>query len=314
MTTKVVVVEDSKIAAEHVRRVLGASSEIEILGSFVGATELLASDLLRAADVVVLDLLLPDRSGLSVVREISERCAVVIVSDSDPDSPLAREAIAQGASTFVSKRDLASDVGCDRLRAEVQDAPAREGRASTRAVIMVGSTGAIDAMERTAAELKGIDAGLVVLLHLPPEREQGLARVFGSLGWRARVARQGDAIRVGHALIAPAGRHLQLTSAGRVQLARGEPLGGHMPSATCLLRSASTMATRVIAIVFSGMGRDGAEAIRGLVEAGATVLAQDPTQCIAPSMPSAALAESTRVRRVPLPGLASTIRRAVMDD
>lgn len=314
MTVKAVVVEDSQIAAEHVRRVLQASPQIEVVGTFASATDLLASDRLSAADVIVLDLLLPDRSGLSVVHELSQRAAVVIVSDSGRDSALVRESLAQGAVDFVAKRELATEAGRVRLQDTVREAATAGGAPPEHTVILVGSTGAVNPMERTARELHGLDASLVVLLHLPPDREQGLARGLAAVGWKARVARHGDVLRSGEALVAPGDRHLELSSSGRVMLTRAAPVGGHRPSATLLLRSAEALGRNVVAVVFSGMGRDGADAVCGLAEAGASVLAQDPVQCVAPSMPSTALAASTKVRRVPLPAIASTIRRAVLHD
>ena len=307
MTVGVFIVEDSEVARELVRRVIDDAPDLVVVGVATSVEEALAHPQLDNADVVLLDMWLPGRSGLGVVRQLAAERSVIVVSDNAEGSPMGREALAQGAAAVFEKAELARPAGRQRLCGAVRGASKRAGSAHA-VVAIVGSTGAMTALERIVPAIAKEPISLLVLQHMPAGREGDLARFLTSLGMPSRTAKTSDAIEIGRALVATAEGHLVVSGPSRVSVVHGPPVDGHVPAATELLRSAARLGPRLVAVVLSGMGRDGADAVSGLIGAGATVLALSPRDCAAPSMPAAALAASTRVSAVPLDALPTRVQ------
>jgi two-component system, chemotaxis family, protein-glutamate methylesterase/glutaminase len=96
-----------------------------------------------------------------------------------------------------------------------------------------------------------------------------------------RLASDGQPPRPGEVVIAPAGSHLGLSRAGRVELSQGPPLDGHRPSATHLFASvARVFGPRAVGVILTGMGSDGAAGLLELRRAGGTTLARHVANAI----------------------------------
>jgi two-component system, chemotaxis family, protein-glutamate methylesterase/glutaminase len=287
---KVVVTDDSDIVTSHLVRILEATAQVEVVGVAHSVREL--HELVRAKrpDVVTLDLLLPVGTGLAEIARLRKQTQVIVISDTPTDSPLAAEALAQGAIAFVEKRSLAKPEGRARLGQLVLGL----SRPLTHATIVAiaGSTGAIPALEVILRGLVELQAPMLVVQHLPSDRVASMTDWLTSIGIRASIATDGAPLTRGNVLIAPGGRHLAVGPREVVRFDDGEPLAGHRPSATVLFESLIPHATKTIAVVLSGMGRDGADAIGRLAAAGGTIVVQRPDTCPVPSMPESALAAS----------------------
>ncbi len=298
MTIRVLIVDDSDVAAEVLRRIVDDAPDLSVVGVASSVDAVLDGGLHRAADVVVLDLFMPGRTGLGAIRPVANERPVVVVSDVDEDSPLAREAVAQGAAAFVAKKLLADAAGTVRLRSVIRALSRRGAPKSAAAVVLVvGSTGAMDPLGKLLGALRGRGAAIVVVQHMPKGREESFVAWVRSLGMSVTIANHGATLRPNEVVVAPADRHLVLSRHGRLALTQDPPYEGHRPSGTVLLRSATHLGKRAIAVILSGMGRDGADAVGALVAARATCFALDPAEAAVGSMPEAALAESTRVRK-----------------
>jgi two-component system chemotaxis response regulator CheB len=206
-----------------------------------------------------------------------------------------RSRVAEGAGTTARPA---------RPKAAWGQPPADGGQVRTVEVIAVAaSTGGPQALRVLLAGLaRGrSSAGRAVHLELPPiivvqHITEGF--VEGLAGWLAaeapgpvRVAVNGERLEPGTILIAPDARHLTVTPDGRVRLLATPSVGGHRPSADVLFRSlAASYGDRAVGIVLTGMGRDGAEGLRELHEAGAPTIAQDPATAVVGGMPGAAVA------------------------
>ncbi len=297
MTVRVVLLEDSEVAVARLRQVLEAAPDIQVvraLGSLAGVA--LAEEL-QGSDVVIADMLMPGRSGLGALAEMVALKPVIVVSDAATGSKLASEALARGARAFITKAELATAAGQERLRTQVRRATSR--RAFNRLdpiVLFVGSTGAHRALTVIVPAIARRELRIGILQHLPSDGDVAFVQWLAQLGLRVDLATSGSAIAAGTALVAPAGRHMVLETLASVRLRAAAPVDLHVPSADVLLRSAVPFAAAVTCVVLSGLGRDGAEAVGPLVQAGGRVLAQAPDTCAAPSMPRAALAASDRVR------------------
>jgi DNA-binding NarL/FixJ family response regulator len=101
---RIVIAEDHPILREAVREALDGP-EMQVVGEAGGGRELLAMLPAKKADVVLLDLQLPDTTGFAVAQEIAGDTAVVITSTHEDDDfgAMARRS---GARGFLSKSDL----------------------------------------------------------------------------------------------------------------------------------------------------------------------------------------------------------------
>lgn len=300
MNVRVAIVDDSEIARVAVSRALTGASGITLLGAFESVAALEQSRLMPRAHVILLDVWMPERSGLSAIRELASRARVVVLSDTKEDSSIAKEARAQGASGFFTKASLASDAGREALFDAVRAlAGPKVTHEAMPVLVIVGSTGAPRALEKIMPELVGVNAAILVAQHAPAGGEREIARFLTTLGLSASVAAQGATIERGKVLVAPGGQHTRLTSSGvlRMDPAKAKEVS---PSADILLESAAWLERRLVAVVLSGMGRDGAKGVVAATGAHAVCLVQDPADCVADSMPRAALAAARSATAVRL--------------
>jgi two-component system chemotaxis response regulator CheB len=137
-------------------------------------------------------------------------------------------------------------------------------------------------------------------------------RLDRSCAMRVREARHGDRLERGLVLIAPGGLHLQLRKAGGqyfAVVADGPPVNRHKPSVDVLFRSVAECAGGdALAILLTGMGDDGARAMKLLHERGARTLAQDEASCVVFGMPMEAIRLGAVDEVLPLSQMAQAIR------
>ncbi len=296
--TKVVITDDSELAREVLARVIGEDSRLQLVAKTASVAELDEAIRKHEPDVITLDLLMPGKTGLAVIRRLSERVGVVVVSDAKEDSPLARESLAQGALAFIPKRQLGHAGGKAALLAALRRTTVREVR-PTAIIAIAGSTGAMPALEAFVGKLAELDAAVALVQHLPSERMQAFAEWITSLGLTAEVVVTPRALVRGRCLVAPGTHHLAIAHGERATLDESPPIAGHRPSANVLFQSLVSSAPRVVAVVLSGMGRDGATGLEPLVAAGARCIVQRPDTCPVPAMPNAAI-EVSKGRAWPL--------------
>ncbi len=305
----IMVVDDSAIARERIREIVERHGQAEVIAEAGTAHDFeLAMDRHRPT-VVTLDLLMPGRAGLGLIRKVSQRTAVVIVSESESHSALARESLAQGAVAFIPKSALGTPEGEAQLVAAIMRGAQRHTAAQS-IVAIAGSTGAMVSLEAFAADLATVRSGIVIVQHLPDAHMNGFAEWLTGLGLPSEVVRGPTPVRTGCALIAPGHRHLVIRH-GLAVTDDSPPVLGHKPSASVLFRSMLPYARSTVAVVLSGMGADGADALKDLALAGARCVVQDPATCGVDSMPKAALAAAPRGRALPPSEIARGVRWAL---
>ncbi len=165
---------------------------------------------------------------------------------------------------------------------------------STDKVIAIGaSTGGTQAITSIINSFPATMPGTVIVQHMPP----GFTRMFADrLNETAKVevkeAQSGDRIVQGRVLIAPGGKHLRVIRSGGIYTAEcfeGEKVNGHMPSVEVLFDSAADhVGSNCVAVMLTGMGRDGAQAMLRLRKSGARTMAQDRESSIVWGMPKEA--------------------------
>ncbi|MEK8085892.1 chemotaxis response regulator protein-glutamate methylesterase [Aquabacterium sp. A3] len=185
-------------------------------------------------------------------------------------------------------------------------APASLGRLSTEKIIFIGaSTGGTEATKEVLMTLPADAPAVVITQHMPPGFTKSYAtRLDGLCRIRVKEATDGERVLPGHAYIAPGGLHLSVERSGANYIARvqdGEPVNRHKPSVEVLFKSAARLVGRnAIGIMLTGMGADGAKAMREMKDAGAYCVAQDEASCVVFGMPREAIAAGAVQEVLPL--------------
>ena len=126
-----------------------------------------------------------------------------------------------------------------------------------------------------------------------------------------KEAEHGERVLPGHVYVAPGGRHLAVGRSGAnylIELDDGPPVNRHRPSVEVLFNSVARHAGRnAIGIMLTGMGRDGADAMKTLRDAGAFNIAQDEATCVVYGMPREAVAAGAVHEVLPLQRIAAQV-------
>ena len=169
------------------------------------------------------------------------------------------------------------------------------GRLSTEKIIFLGaSTGGTEATRELLMGLPADSPAIVITQHMPPGFTKNYATRLNSL-CRIAVKEAEDSERIipGHAYIAPGGHHLTVERSGANYIARvkdGDPVNRHKPSVEVMFKSAAKIVgPNAIGIMLTGMGGDGAKAMREMRDAGSYNYVQDEASCVVFGMPREAI-------------------------
>ena len=187
------------------------------------------------------------------------------------------------------------------------------GRLSTEKIIFIGaSTGGTEATREVITQLPPDAPAVMITQHMPPGFTKSYAARLDGLA-RIRVAEATDGERVlpGHAYIAPGGFHLSVERSGANYIARvrdGEPVNRHKPSVEVLFESAArVVGPNALGVMLTGMGADGAKAMKAMRDAGSWNVCQDEASCVVFGMPREAIAHGAAHEVMPLSQIATAL-------
>jgi two-component system chemotaxis response regulator CheB len=174
-----------------------------------------------------------------------------------------------------------------------KSAPSAHSSASDRIVAIGASTGGTEAIKEVLVNLPADIPGIVIAQHIPKAFSGAFAaRMNACSDLVVCEAQDGQPILAGHAYIAPGDRHLVVVREGaryQCRLSEGALVNRHRPSVDVLFRSVAQSAGRhSVGIILTGMGRDGAEGLKEMRQAGASTIAQDENTSVVWGMPGAA--------------------------
>lgn len=177
----------------------------------------------------------------------------------------------------------------------LQKKPPEKIKARSNAVIAIGaSTGGTEAIASIISKLSADVPGVLVTQHMPEKFTKSFAeRVDRISALKAKEAENGDRVYRGTCFIAPGGKHMLLRSdkdGYYVEINDGPPVNRHKPAVDVLFRSVAQVASKnSVGIILTGMGRDGAEGLLEIYEAGIATIAQDEASCVIFGMPAEAI-------------------------
>lgn len=187
------------------------------------------------------------------------------------------------------------------------------GRLSTEKIIAIGaSTGGTEAIREVLTHLPADCPAIVITQHMPPGFTTSFAARLNSLcQMKVKEAENGERILPGHAYIAPGGRHFSIQRSGANYVAVVDdtpPVNRHRPSVEVLFRSVAACAGRnAVGVMLTGMGADGAVAMREMKLAGSYNYVQDEASCIVFGMPREAIAHGAADEVLPLTQIAPAL-------
>ena len=316
---RVMVVDDSVTVRTAFSRMIESEPDLEVVTTAGSAEVALAKLSTLSVDVILLDLEMPGIGGLGALPKLLERgngVQVLVVSSLTADgAEHSLAALSMGAADTMAKPRLG---GFDesyrsallaRIRALGESSEAnvpqqarraappvpapRAHRKPVQALAIGASTGGIHALNRMLAALpRDFAPPILVTQHLPDSFMPVFARQLEVASARkAIVAGEPTEIRSGHIYVAPGHGHLTVhRKAGRLVtgLSHEPATSGCMPSVDPMLASlARATDGEAVAVLLSGMGRDGLEGATDLEAAGGTILAQDQATSSVWGMPGA---------------------------
>jgi len=161
-----------------------------------------------------------------------------------------------------------------------------------RAVAIGASTGGPLVLQSILGRLpKELPAPVLIVQHMAPGFVDSFAEWLSqSTGFPVRLPASGESLLPGVAYVAPDGLHMGVGADGRVLLSRQAPENGVRPAVSFLFRSLhAVLAPHVVAVLLTGMGRDGVDELKRLKDAGAVTIAQDQKSSVIFGMPGQAV-------------------------
>ncbi|WP_067062675.1 protein-glutamate methylesterase/protein-glutamine glutaminase [Roseateles chitosanitabidus] len=187
------------------------------------------------------------------------------------------------------------------------------GRLSTEKIIFIGaSTGGTEATKDVLINLPADCPAVCITQHMPPGFTRSYAaRLDGLCKIRVKEAQDGERILPGHGYIAPGGMHFSVERSGANYIARvqdGDPVNRHKPSVEVLFNSAArVVGQNALGIMLTGMGADGAKAMKTMKDAGSYNLVQDEATCVVFGMPREAINAGAADEVLPLQQIATRL-------
>jgi two-component system chemotaxis response regulator CheB len=318
---RVLIVDDSAYVRKVVREMLSFSPHLEVVGTARDGREALELVESLSPDVVTSDLMMPELDGVGFVREQMRRRAlpIVMMSSVDENSAETLAALEAGAVDFVQKPTAlatekifevrgeliekiknAASVHLENLQlipelkqpAETVKVPGELRESRFDAIVIGVSTGGPQALRFLIPQLPAnFPVPIAIVLHMPVGYTAMYAEKLNEISAvEVREAREGDEMRAGLALLAPAGKHLTFKrrASGRIAAHLSlRPLESqHRPSVDVLFQSAAeTFGSRTLAVIMTGMGADGRLGAAWIKARNGTVFAESEETCVVYGMP-----------------------------
>jgi two-component system chemotaxis response regulator CheB len=181
-----------------------------------------------------------------------------------------------------------------------------------RIVAIGSSTGGVEALSAYISQLPENCPPTLIVQHMPPDFTASLAARLDRLNApKVTEATDGTPIEVGNVYIAPGGpKHLEIDDHHglRCRLRASGPVNGHSPSVDVLFNSVAQVAkSNAVGVILTGMGRDGAQGLLAMRQAGAKTIGQDEASSLIYGMPRAAFEIGAVERQLPLDRIANAV-------
>lgn len=322
---KVLIVDDSALMRKNLRRLLERERDIVVVGAARDGEDAIIKYAETEPDVVTLDINMPKMDGLTTLQHIltaDPNAKVIMLSSLTHEGAMVTfEALALGALDFVGKpggtvsADLATItqelIGKIKMAARVrsgsrssgshykaikerQTSTVRKARVTGKRIVVIGiSTGGPKTLLEVVPKLPAtLQAPVLIVQHMPANFTTGFAQRLDSFSpLRIKEAAAGDILQPGCAYLAPGGQHMVLTpmadgSGHRIRITSSPADSLYKPSVDVTMDSVfQCFGSRMVGVIMTGMGADGANAMERLHKAGGATIAESEKTSIVFGMP-----------------------------
>jgi two-component system chemotaxis response regulator CheB len=343
---RILIVDDSVVVRKLLSEALASCAEVQLAGTASTGSIALAKIPQLQPDLVTLDIEMPGMDGIATLREIRKqypKLPVIMFSTlTERGASVTLEALSLGASDYVTKptnsdsladsmehvrRELITKITSLARRSQIATEPrpaiarpsVHEKPTNQRIEILAigSSTGGPNALAEVIPRLpEDFPVPVVIVQHMPPLFTRLLAdRLNSQSKLKVREAEAGSALCPGNVWIAPGDYHLTLARKGTgviINLNQEPPENSCRPAVDVLFRSAAEVyGPRVLALVMTGMGSDGARGAARIDEAGGQILVQDEATSVVWGMPGAVVNAGLADKICPLPEIGLEVMRRI---
>ncbi len=344
---RVLIVDDSLLFRQTLAQDLSKDFGIEVIGMAEDPYAAVKIINQLHPDVITLDVEMPKMSGIEFLRRVLPQYPLpVVVVSSVAENVF--NALDAGAVDFVTKPSadrggrqafvtelitkikIASTAkvrqpgerqmprtASSAPRPLASSAPVSHELDSSKIIAIGASTGGTDALYEVLTRLPANIPGIIIVQHMPSGFTKLFAeRLNNNCKFSVKEAVDGDIIRPGQAIVAAGDHHLRIVKNGSsysISSRTGDKVSGHCPSVDAMFTSVAENAdcSKVVGVILTGMGRDGADGLLKMRQAGAYTIGQDEASCIVYGMPKVAYEIGAVQTQLPLTNIPNDIVKHV---
>ncbi len=348
---KVMVVDDSALMRALISKMIESQDDMTVVGKAMNGQFALQKIPVLDPDIIILDLEMPEMNGIEFLKEKENRGikvpVIILSSIAKKGAKITFEALSSGASDFITKPSgEKSDISyvssqlCSLIRgyvtkktgrtdkefpatvlhktaSEASEIRQQKARGQVEIIAIGISTGGPNALRYFFSNLESdFTLPFVIVQHMPEGFTEEFAKSLNKLThMEVKEAKEGDVIKPGRVLIAPGNRHIKVEKkrlGAVVTLDDGPNVNGHKPSAGVLFNSvADQYGSNALGIIMTGMGKDGAEEIGKIRDAGGFTIAQDELSSVVFGMPRVAIEKNNIDKVVSLENMVDALKKLV---
>lgn len=317
---RVLVVDDSALMRGLLSKMINSAPDMEVVGAAPDAAT--AREMIKTMnpDVLTLDVQMPKMDGLEFLERLMRlrpMPVVMVSSFTEAGSDTTLKALEFGAIDFIGKprsdggrsMEAYADDLVEKIRAAkgarlrrpmtipvTTPTPRaslclKEGAGASGKIIFLGaSTGGTEAIKDFLLGIPADCPPILIVQHMPESFTASFARRLDGLCAPRVIEVQGnEKVEPGTVYIAPGHSHMMIKRANNgyvTELAATPPVNRHRPSVDVLFDSAATLVgKKAIGVILTGMGKDGAQGLLRMRQAGAKTFGQDENSCVVYGMP-----------------------------
>ena len=330
---KVLIVDDSKTIRNILSRIFSSDDRFVVCAMAEKPSEVEGLILKFKPDVITLDIHMPEMDGVALLKIISPKYhipTVMISSISMAEGPMVLEALESGAIDYIQKPDM-SEIGnvtpliLEKVRtaamANMSKKTKKVGKVKNQTkevcgmdslIVLGSSTGGTEAIRDILTALPDQIPPMLIVQHIPAVFSAAFAKRMNDLcSFEVKEAANGDEVLKNRVLIAPGGQQMKMVHKNGktyVEINDDEPVNRFKPSVDYLFFSvAKNLYTQTVAVILTGMGKDGAKGMLELRNAGVRTIAQNEETSVVFGMPKEAINIGGAEFIEPLPEIAERI-------
>lgn len=338
--TRILIVDDSAVIRKLLEKIFSSAPDLEVVGT--AADPYIARDKLVALkpDVMTLDVEMPRMDGISFLEKVMQHFptrTIIFSSLAKTGSETYLRALEAGAIEIMEKPSIDVSQSLESLSQSILEkvravakarinpvkkitsvsaasrAPSTSLARTTHQLIAVASsTGGTEALKVFLSGMPADIPGTLVVQHMPSGFTKSFADNLNAMfPFEVKEAQDGDQVLPGRVLIAPGNYHMEIVRSGAfysVKTHQGPALHSVRPAADNLMKSvAKYVGKNALGVVLTGMGKDGAEGLLEMKNAGAYTVVQNEETCVVYGMPAAAVALGAADKILPLDKIASDL-------